>query len=465
MRHVQDTGAIIFAAAGNNGRSVDGDTLYVPCESAHVVCVGGVNRDATVAGGSNFGEGDSTTSVEIYGPMCVRTINDPNRTYLDFTTRNTCGTSVASPFVGGVAALVLAADPSLSPEQVRRMLNETANVGGLGGQVTGSQRRVNALRAVARALDVDITDPAVSIQAPANGKRVGPQSWVDLRGTATDFMGRTVPIDWSSDKDGHLTRGSKTSVPPLSLGTHTITATAIDSTGRSGSVTVKVQVVDTPPEVSVVSPAAGLVVTEGNAVSLVATSLDPDNWSAVPDGDLDWEIRRGPTVVHTAAGHAATLPGTKVTPGSYTARVTAGGVTARTSFTVKAVPPGQTKPTATITKPSANLALGTSGSKRKIEFVGKGSDAEDGPLSGTRFRWTAYSGGETVVLCKGSNVPGGSGGGGITVVKNCASFTGELGLAKHAGAVTTWVIRLEAFDSTGLSSADEVTVTITLAVP
>jgi hypothetical protein len=84
MRHVRDTGALIVAAAGNNGRTVDTDTLYVPCESTYVMCVGGMNGSAAVDPGSNFGEGDTSTSVEIYGPMCVRTINDPNRTFLDW---------------------------------------------------------------------------------------------------------------------------------------------------------------------------------------------------------------------------------------------------------------------------------------------------------------------------------------------------------------------------------------------
>lgn len=358
MRHVRDKGALIVAAAGNNGRSVDGDTLWVPCESTYVMCVGGMDGSAAVSSGSNYGEGDSTTSVEIYGPMCVRTINDPNKSYLDFTTRNTCGTSVASPFVGGVAALVMAADPSLGPEEVRKILNDTANVGGLGGKVTGSQRRVNALQAVARALGVEIAAPKVSIQTPTEGKQIRPDNWVDLKGTATDFMGRTLKLSWASDKDGHLADGSTTSIPKLSLGTHVLTATATDSTGRAGSAKVTVKVVDTPPDVQLVSPPSGLKVVEGNSVPLVATSVDSDTWTPVPDKDTAWEVRRNGTVVHTATGHSAALPAAKVTPGSYTVRFTAAGVTVQSSFTVTAIPPGQKAPKATITKPTKNLSLG-----------------------------------------------------------------------------------------------------------
>ena len=100
MKHVRDTGALIVAAAGNNGTNVDGDTLWVPCESTHVMCVGGMNTNATVAGGSNWGTKNLTTSVEILRPdVC----GGPDRS------GHACGqhhedhlrTSVASPFVGG----------------------------------------------------------------------------------------------------------------------------------------------------------------------------------------------------------------------------------------------------------------------------------------------------------------------------------------------------------------------------
>ena len=460
MQHVRRTGALIVAAAGNDGRSVDRDTLVVPCESTYVMCVGGMASNATVAGRSNFGEGDSRTSVEIYGPMCVRTVNDPNKSHLDFTTKETCGTSVASPFVGGVAALVMAADPSLGAEQVRKILNDTAHVGGLGSKVTGSQRRINALQAVAQALGVTIADPKVTIQAPADGKQLRPDNWIDLRGTATDFMGRTLKISWASDRQGKLVEGSNTGIPKLDLGTHKLTATATDNTGRTGTATVTVHVVDTPPEVKIVSPPAGLKVIEGTVVPLVGTSLDSDNWSPVPDEDTAWEVRRGTTVVHTAAGHSATLPATKATPGTYTVKFTAGRVTAQTTFTVTAVPQGQTKPIATITKPTQDVALDAyNGTPQGIAFAGTGTDKEDGAIAGTRYRWTAYAGGEKKVLCTGSNVPTGAPPGGLATYKSCASFTGELGLSGGA-AVTTWTVILEVFDSTGLIAMDFVNVKI-----
>ena len=459
MRHVRDHGALIVAAAGNNGENVDVDRLYVPCESQYVMCVGGLSRDSTaVSADSNFGTGDSPTSVEIYGPMCVRTINDPNKSALDFTTRDTCGTSFASPFVGGVAALVMAADPDLGPEDVRKILNDTANVGGLGSKVTGSQRRVNALRAVARALGVEVVPPVVKIDAPAPGKQLKVENWVDLRGSATDFMGRTVKIHWASDRDGDLTDGSKTSVPPLSEGKHVITASATDSTGRTSSATVTVEVVDTPPQVKVVSPAPGLEVTEGDDVALVADSIDPDTWQQLPTGKGQWEVRRGTTVVHTADGHTATLTGSKVTPGSYTARFTVDGVSAQASFTVKALPPGQDKPVAVITKPTKAVSIGNGES---ITFSGTGTDPTDGALPGTRYRWVATSGAVSKVLCEGSSLSRAPAPGGILLPRNCASFTvkgSQIGIANGDIGYTQWTVTLYVYDLDGNRDSDTVKV-------
>jgi hypothetical protein len=451
MGHVRDTGALIVAAAGNEGRSVDTDTLWVPCESSAVLCVGGFTGSGAIHDGSNYGESGSTTSVELYGPMCVRSVNDPNRSALDFTTRSVCGTSVASPFVAGVAALVMAADPKLGPEEVRAILRETAHKG----------RRVNALAAVAKALGVQVAPPKVTIAAPADGAKLGVAQWVDVRGTATDFMGREVRLDWSSDRDGKLASGNKTSVKPLSAGTHNLTATATDSTGRTASATASVTVVDTPPDLTVSAPYSGLKVLEGNEVPLVVTSVDKDTWSSVADGEVKWEVRRGNTLVHSATGHQSVLPGAKATPGSYTAKVSTGAVSEQVSFTVTAVPPGQTKPVAAIALPNTTITVSAhNGQPKDVSFAGSGTDKEDGAIAGTRYRWVARSATETKVLCVGSNVPGANPADTIVLPRNCTRFTGKLGLSPGGGALTSWVVWLEVYDSTGLVGLDSVTVKV-----
>jgi hypothetical protein len=462
MDHVRDTGALIVASAGNESSSVDSDTLFVPCESTHVICVGGMDTNATVHPGSNFGQGDTTTSVEIYGPMCVEVLADPGQPTQN-ATRRPCGTSFASPFVGGVAALVMAADPTLTSQQVRTILNETAHVGGLGAKVTGSQRRINALGAVARALNVEVAAPKVTIDKPTANQKFSVGQSVDLWGKAVDFQGKSLPITWTSDRDGKLADQAIAVVPPLTAGTHVITASATDGTDRTGTAKVTVTVTDAPPTAAINSPPPNFKFVEGDPVNLVGTSLDPDTSAPVPDAQTAWEVKRDGAVVFTDNGHQATVPGATVKPGSYTVKFTAGGVAVTRSFAVIAVPAGQTKPTATITKPASKLTLGSpSGQPVPIAFAGTGTDAEDGAVPGTRFRWTAHgSNGATKVLCQGSSVPMG-GNGGIGVPKNCASFTGDLGMLADGHPTTTWTVWLEVFDSSGLVGTDSVPVELFL---
>ncbi|MEV4627296.1 S8 family serine peptidase [Micromonospora sp. NPDC049523] len=466
MEHVRDTGALIVAAAGNNGKNIDADTLFVPCESTHVLCVGGMNTDATVSGGSNFGTSDVTTSVEIYGPMCVQGLVDPGEPGVN-ATKTTCGTSVSAPFVGGVAALVMAADPGLTAAQVRDILNSTAHVGGLGAKVTGSQRRIDALAAVAKALGVKVGKPAVSISTPKTKQQFGVNQTVDLWGTATDFLGKEIPLTWTSSIDGELGDKSITVVPSLSAGTHVITASATDSLGRTGSAAVTVTVVDSPTTAAIISPPAGLTLAAGQSVSLVGTSVDPDAFGPVPDGEASWTVRRGDTVVFQQTGHQKLLPAGAVTPGAYTVTFTAGDASVQRAFTVTAVPSGQSRPTATVVQPESALKLTTIGAGPKsVALVGAGTDAEDGAVAGTRYRWTAYGdGGAKKVLCQGSAVPTGAPLDDKVVPKSCAAFTAELGLLASGTSTTTWSVWLEVFDSTGLVGVDSVPVEIQQVTP
>ncbi|WP_431928310.1 S8 family serine peptidase [Micromonospora wenchangensis] len=461
MKHVRDTGALIVAAAGNNGTNVDGDTLWVPCESTHVMCVGGMNPDATVSGGSNWGTKDLTTSVEIYGPMCVPGLTDPGTPAVN-TTKTTCGTSVASPFVGGVAALVMAADPTLTSEQVRDILNGTAHVGGLGGKVTGSQRRIDALAAVAEALDVTVGKPAVSISTPKTKQKFAVGQSVDLWGTATDFLGKELPLTWTSSLDGELATGSQTFVPSLSAGSHVVTASATDSLGRTGSASVTVTVVDSPTKVAVISPPAGLTLVAGQPVGLLGTSNDPDEFGPVPDAQVTWTVRRGDTVVLEKTGHQAVLPANAVTPGAYTVTFATAGSSVQRAFSVTSAPAGQSRPTATITKPATALDLTTvEAGPKSVAFAGTGTDAEDGAVAGTRFRWTAYGdGGVKQVLCQGGGVPTGEPVDDKGTPKNCASFTAALAQLTSGTDTTTWSVWLEVFDATGLVGTDSVPVRI-----
>jgi serine protease len=378
-------------------------------------------------------------------------------TFLDFTTKWVHGTSFASPFVAGIGALVKAADPSLGPDEIREILNETANDGVPGQWITGSQRRVDALAAVARALGVDLDAPEIEITSPTNGKQYGVSSWLQLKGTAIDYRGVRLPITWVSSLDGQLGKQVATvSLGELSLGTHRLTATATDPLGQETTEQITFEVIRRPVEITISSPADGATVEEGDPLVLAAGTTDPDDfYQQLADDEVGWEIRaaNGGNAVYAKSGHDRVVDTASLVPGDYTVTfiATAHGtaVSDSRSITIEALPPDVTKPVVTIDSPADGTVLGTGGSPVELELSGSAVDAEDGVLSGTRFRWFAKAGDKTVVLCTGSSFKAAAGGGigGVQgAAKDCSDVTVELDVSPEAPGDPTWQIWLEARD-------------------
>jgi hypothetical protein len=479
FKSMVDAGALVVAAAGNDGHDVDARTcagttcaertLFLPCESVQVLCVGGMGENTSVrAPGSNYGSVGGRRSVELYGPYVTIGLAEPNNPVANPATAYLAGTSYSSSFVAGVAALVEAADAKLSPEQVRTMLVETAHAGGVGSPARTPEggRRINALGAVAKALGLDLTPPAVTIVRPVPNSTVSISDQVEFRGHATDFRGHALPISWRSNIDGPLNEVPTVDPvlrPSLSRGRHTITASATDLTGVVGTAEIVVNVVDLPPVARILSPAKSFAAYTTSEIALIGWTRDPETGEAVPDPRVSWEVRIAGQVVFRATGAIAAIPPGTLGPGIYAVRISAfdsvGKAGTERKFTVKEVPEGQTAPAAVISSPAdGSRFVQHNGKPPAVVLKGAGHDHEDGPVPGTRYRWTAFDEqGTRVVLCTGSSFPGVSP---KAAPRNCASVTAALGMDPHSSGETFWAITLEVADSSGLVSSKTISVTV-----
>lgn len=121
-----EDGMLHFAATGNDGTSGIG----YPANISPVMAVGAINQGGNRAGFSNFG-----SQIELVAPGVSITTTD--RTGFsgyntgDYTT--IFGTSFASPYAAGVAALVFSLDQNLTAEQARFILQQTAVDRGAAG--------------------------------------------------------------------------------------------------------------------------------------------------------------------------------------------------------------------------------------------------------------------------------------------------------------------------------------------
>ncbi|MGW7663085.1 type VII secretion-associated serine protease mycosin [Streptomyces sp. NPDC054756] len=107
-------GAVVVASAGNGGEK--GDHISYPAAYPGVIAATAVDRYGTRA---SFSTRRWYATVSAPGDKVV--IADPDRKYYEGW-----GTSAAAAFVSGAVALIKAAHPSLTPAQIKRLLEDTA---------------------------------------------------------------------------------------------------------------------------------------------------------------------------------------------------------------------------------------------------------------------------------------------------------------------------------------------------
>jgi hypothetical protein len=239
VTHATGEGALVIAAAGNAGTTAEHYPAAVPA----VLAVGASTATDGRYSWSSYG----TDWVDIAAPGCNSAQDRAG------TVKNFCGTSSATPFTAGVAALALAAAPGATASDVRAALTSTAATLS-GGWV--SSGRVDAGAAL-QALPAS-SAPTVTVARPTAGAY--------LRGAVT--VTPTVSDDVAITRVEALVDGqpvaAATAVPwtlafasgPFS-GRVTLTAVAYDGDGYVATADVPVTIDNRAPTASFRSPGLG----------------------------------------------------------------------------------------------------------------------------------------------------------------------------------------------------------------
>ncbi len=132
---------ILFVAAAGNATTDNDKRAHYPSnyDLPNVISVAALDRNDALASFSNYGA--KTVHVAAPGREIVST-------WLGNAYREASGTSMATPYVSGVAALIIANEPNISMEKLReRILKSVDKIDSLNGKVA-SGGRINAAKAL-----------------------------------------------------------------------------------------------------------------------------------------------------------------------------------------------------------------------------------------------------------------------------------------------------------------------------
>jgi serine protease len=154
VQAARDQGVIIIAAAGNNASS---QPTY-PAANAGVVSVSAVDFAADLAFYSNYGDtidvaapgGDTSKDLNAdgYGDGILSTLGDDSSGTIQMVYGFYQGTSMATPHVASVAALMKAVQPALTPDDFDLLLDSGALTTAIGSEAFFGAGLIDAQKAV-----------------------------------------------------------------------------------------------------------------------------------------------------------------------------------------------------------------------------------------------------------------------------------------------------------------------------
>lgn len=169
IANARAAGVVVLAAAGNDGIDLNESPQYPVCTSG-VIGVAALTEQGARAGFSNYG----SDCVDLAAPgenITSTGFEDASRGYVSAFQSGWFGTSVATPFVSGVAALVASAQPDFTRLQLEEAVIGSAAA--VAGDASVGAGRVDAAAAVGvSAAALPSPEHILTLPGPGGGPQV-----------------------------------------------------------------------------------------------------------------------------------------------------------------------------------------------------------------------------------------------------------------------------------------------------
>ena len=294
ITQIVNAGKVVVVAAGNDGattvsapancvgaiavtaHAIDGDNAHYANIGAQIAisAPGGGCGAQAYAAGCTFGAAN--------GPGIYSLLNSGTHGPVADSYASYQGTSMATPHVTGVIALMLSVNPALTPVQVKTYLQTSARAHPAGTTCTQSPYAglcgAGLLDAGAALIAVSNLPPTISLTNAS--QVVSPAASVALSAVANPSSGRSISsYAWtqlSGASVGTINNANtaNASFTAPTSGSYTFQLTVTDSAAQSSTATATVRV-NSPPVLTAVAPQTGVAATS-LSFSVSATDVDGD---------------------------------------------------------------------------------------------------------------------------------------------------------------------------------------------